>query len=152
MIIVAVIKPNSIANIAFGINTKDIDNEAVERAASIAKIHDFIDTELPLKYDTKVGEHGVRLSGGQRQRIGIARALYNKPQILVLDEATNALDSDTEKEVIEEIKKLIKNTTIIMIAHRMNTIKKCHKIFLLENGTIKSQGSYDQIQKHISKN
>jgi ATP-binding cassette, subfamily B, bacterial PglK len=140
------------ANIAFGVKTKDIDNEALDRAASIAKIHDFIDTELPLKYETKVGEGGVRLSGGQRQRIGIARAVYNKPKVLVLDEATSALDNSTEEDVMEEIKKLSKNTTIIIVAHRMTTIKKCHKIFLLENGIIKSQGSYDQIQKHISKN
>jgi len=113
------------ANIAFGIkNPKDINQEAVVRAAKIANLHDFVIDELPDKYKTTVGERGVRLSGGQRQRIGIARALYNNPQVLILDEATSALDNLTEQAVMEAVKNLGKNITIIMIAHRLTTVKE----------------------------
>ena len=98
-------------------------------------------------YKTIIGEKGVRLSGGQRQRLGIARALYNNPKVLVLDEATSAMDNYTEKLIIEAINKLRKNTTIILIAHRLTTIKNCDKIFLLDKGKLISQGSYDELIK-----
>ena len=132
-------------NIAFGINSTNIKQEDIEIAAKIANIHDFVINELPLKYNTIVGERGVRLSGGQRQRIGIARALYNNPKLLILDEATSALDNLTEQSVIDEIYKLRKNMTIIMISHRLSTIEKCDKIFLLEGGKLKNQGQYNEI-------
>ena len=96
------------ANIAFGINREKIDYRAVERSAKIAKIDKFITNDLPHKYETFIGERGIRLSGGQRQRIGIARALYHSPKVLILDEATSALDNNTEKQVMEEIKILEK--------------------------------------------
>ena len=120
------------ANIAFGIEHKNIDQRAVERAAKIANLHEFVMTELPEKYQTTIGERGIRLSGGQRQRIGIARALYNNPQILVLDEATSSLDNLTEKAVMEAVHNLENDITIIIIAHRLSTVKECDTIFLLD--------------------
>ena len=133
------------ANIAFGINPKDVNQEAVEEAAKIANLHEFVINELPSKYKTTVGERGIRLSGGQRQRIGIARALYHKPQVLILDEATSALDNLTEKIVMEAVHNIGKNITIIMIAHRLSTVKNCDIIFQLENGILKDQGTFDKL-------
>jgi ABC-type multidrug transport system fused ATPase/permease subunit len=135
------------ANIAFGIDYKDIDQEAVENAAKIANLHEFVINELPLKYNTTIGERGVRLSGGQRQRIGIARALYHNPQVLILDEATSALDNLTEQAVMEAVHNLGKDITIILIAHRLSTVKKCDTIFLLEKGELKEQGSFEELAK-----
>jgi len=103
--------------------------------------------ELPHKYQTIVGERGVRLSGGQRQRIGIARAIYHKPDVIILDEATSALDNQTEHAVLDAIKNLNNKITIIMIAHRLSTIKKCDKIFLFNNGEIKGKGSFEELKE-----
>ena len=133
------------SNIAFGIPKKKIDDMAVKKAAKIANLHEFVINELPQKYETFVGERGVRLSGGQRQRIGIARALYHNPKVLILDEATNALDNQTEKAVMDAVNSLSNNITIILIAHRLNTVQKCDNIFLLEDGKIKSQGKFDDL-------
>ena len=133
------------ANIALGRENNNIDQKAVEIAAKIANLHEFVINELPKKYQTTVGERGVRLSGGQRQRIGIARALYHNPKVLILDEATSALDSLTEKAVMDAVHKLGKNITIILIAHRLSTIKSCDKIFLLEKGEIKNTGTFEEL-------
>ena len=133
------------ANIAFGVEEKNINREAVKRASKIANLHNFIIDELPNQYKATIGERGVRLSGGQRQRIGIARALYHNPQVLILDEATSALDNQTEKVVMEAVNNLSNNITIILIAHRLSTVKKCDKIFLLEKGEIKNQGTFDEL-------
>ncbi len=133
------------ANIAFGIPTSEINKEAVERAAKIANIHDFIINDLPKKYQTTIGERGIKLSGGQRQRIGIARALYHNPQILILDEATSSLDNLTEQAVIDAVNILSKNITIILIAHRLNTVKNCDIIFKLKKGTLIEQGIYEKL-------
>lgn len=133
------------ANIAFGVAPEHIDRDAVERAARIANLHDFVTTDLPQAYDTLVGERGVRLSGGQRQRIGIARALYHNPDVLILDEATSALDNLTEKAVMEAVHNLGHAKTVIMIAHRLSTVQECDTIFLLERGKLEAQGPYDQL-------
>jgi len=132
-------------NIAFGITQADINQESVEKAAKLANLHNFIVNELESGYQSVVGERGVRLSGGQRQRIGIARALYHNPNILILDEATSALDSPTEKSIIESVYGLAHQKTIIMIAHRLATIKNCDQIIVMEEGVLVDQGSYDEL-------
>jgi len=133
------------ANIAFGVSINEVNQRAVERAAKIANLHDFVITSLPQGYKTKVGERGVRLSGGQRQRIGIARALYHNPQVLILDEATSALDGLTEQAVMEAVSNLGQEITIILIAHRLSTVRQCNRIYVLESGKVKSAGTYEEL-------
>jgi ABC-type multidrug transport system fused ATPase/permease subunit len=132
------------ANIAFGVDIDYIDQKEVERAAKIANLHELV-TRLPDQYQTIVGERGVRLSGGQRQRIGIARALYHRPKILILDESTSALDGLTELAVMEAIVKLSNSITIIKVAHRLSTVKNCDQIFLIGDGFVKAQGKYSEL-------
>jgi ABC-type multidrug transport system fused ATPase/permease subunit len=133
------------ANIAFGLDVGDINQEAVERASKIANLHDFVISELSHQYQTNLGERGVRLSGGQRQRIGIARSLYHNPQVLILDEATSALDSITERAVMEAVHNLENKITIILIAHRLSTVKACDTIFFMEEGELKATGTFDEL-------
>ena len=133
------------ANIAFGVDPENINFQSIERAAKIANLDMFVINELPNKYQTVVGERGVRLSGGQRQRIGIARALYHNPKVLILDEATSALDNQTEQIVMDAVNKLRKDLTIIIIAHRLNTIKNCDIVFNLKNGQIIEYGTFDEL-------
>lgn len=123
-------------NIAFGIPLGQIDFEQVEFVAKQAQIHDFIKNQLPLGYNTLVGERGVILSGGQRQRIGIARALYKKPQVLFMDEATSALDAETEQAVNEAIQRLNGKMTMVIIAHRESAVEKCNMIIQLAHPQI----------------
>jgi ATP-binding cassette, subfamily B, bacterial PglK len=139
------------ANIAFGVNPENIKEDLVEKASKIANLHDFVIDELPDQYQTIIGERGVRLSGGQRQRIGIARALYYNPNILIFDEATNALDNFTEKAVMDAVNNIGNNKTIIIIAHRLSTVKKCDNIFILKKGKIENQGSFEELTK-VNKN
>ena len=134
-------------NIAFGIPKKDIDIQRVKKSAKQAQLEDTIN-KLKDGYQTFVGERGMRLSGGQKQRIGIARALYKKANVLVFDEATSALDSTTEREIIREIEMLNKGVTVLIIAHRLTTLKGCDQIVKLEKNKV-SVGSY---QKIIDKN
>ncbi|MFC2105042.1 ABC transporter ATP-binding protein [Candidatus Bipolaricaulota bacterium] len=132
-------------NIALGMPDEQIDTRAVERAARIANVHDFILTSLPDGYQTSVGERGVRLSGGERQRIGIARALYHDPAVLVLDEATSSLDGVTEKGVFKAIANVAKVKTLIIIAHRLTTVKDCDVVYVVDDGRIVAQGKYDEL-------
>lgn len=131
-------------NIAFGVPKDQIDHSKIEFAAKQAQLNDLVD-KWEQKYDTKVGERGVRLSGGQRQRIGIARALYQDADVIIFDEATSALDNNTEKAIMNSITKLSKDLTIIMVAHRLTTLDCCSKIYELEHGKIKRSGSFDDI-------
>lgn len=133
------------ANIAFGVPKDKIDRAALERAARAAALHDFVMNDLAEGYDTIVGERGIRLSGGQRQRIGIARALYRTPSLLIMDEATSALDNITERVVMEAVQNIRADTTIILIAHRLTTVKDCDRIFLMEKGRIAAAGTYDEL-------
>ena len=131
------------ANIAFGVEAKKINQDMVEKAAKISNLHNFIIDDLPEQYLTNIGERGIRLSGGQRQRIGIARALYHNPKVLILDEATSALDNQTEEVVMDAINNLSKDITIILIAHRLNTVKNCDIIFKIEKGQLVGQGTFN---------
>jgi len=131
-------------NIAFGCTEEEIDFDRVRRSAEQAQLSKFIEG-MDCQYRTKVGERGVKLSGGQCQRIGIARALYKKADIIVFDEATSALDNETEFEIMNTINKLKSDLTILMIAHRLTTLKGCDKIVKIENGNVKSVGTYNEI-------
>ncbi|MDF2530071.1 MAG: transporter ATP-binding protein [Gammaproteobacteria bacterium] len=133
-------------NVAFGIPKQEIDDNQVWQALEIASLKEFV-ASLPQGLDTRVGENGIGLSGGQKQRIGIARALFRNPNVLILDEATNALDTYTEKEVHQAIEKASANRTIITIAHRLSTIKHSDVIYILDQGKIISFGSYDELAK-----
>ncbi len=133
------------ANIAFGVNLENIDKERIEKVSKIANLHNFVIDELPNQYQTIIGERGVRLSGGQRQRIGIARALYHNPKLLILDEATSALDIETESMVMSSVNKLSTDMTVILIAHRLNTVKRCDTIFKLEKGQLVREGAYEDV-------
>jgi ABC-type multidrug transport system fused ATPase/permease subunit len=122
-------------NIAFGLADEQISQPGVERAARLANIHDFI-AGLPEGYETMVGERGVRLSGGQRQRLVIARALYRDPEVLVFDEATSALDQETEQAVMEAIRTLAHQKTLLIISHRPATLQGCDVVYEVADGKI----------------
>ncbi len=134
-------------NIALGVHPDSIRKDAVRRAAALAQADEFI-SALTLGYETLVGERGVKLSGGQRQRIGIARALYHQPEVLVFDEATSALDGLTEDGVMEAIRSLSGDHTIILIAHRIRTVEACDRVVLFEAGRIADEGTYVQLLRH----
>jgi ATP-binding cassette subfamily B protein len=131
-------------NIAFGVPRHLIDRKRVLRSAEQAQISESIES-WPNKYQTLVGERGVRLSGGQRQRIGIARALYKQADVIILDEATSALDNDTEEAVMKVINNLNPDLTIMIVAHRISTLRNCSQIIKLNNGRIESICSYSDI-------
>jgi len=133
-----------IENIALGTPVENIDMDRVRDAAEKAQIAESIES-LDQKYNSKVGEHGVRLSGGQRQRIGIARALYKQADVIVFDEATSALDTDTESAVMEAINSISEDVTVLIIAHRLTTLKGCSQVVELSSGSIKRCGAYQDI-------
>lgn len=131
-------------NIAFGLPENEIDEMKIKKAVSLSQLNDLV-SSLPNGLESFIGESGVRISGGQRQRISIARALYNDPSILVLDEATSSLDHETEKEVMNAVDNLKGNKTIIIIAHRHSTVKNCDFLYRLEKGEIISQGKPEEL-------
>lgn len=131
-------------NIAFGVPAANIDYARVKMVATKAQLTDFIDS-MPCGYNTSVGERGVRLSGGQRQRIGLARALYKQADVLVLDEATSALDDTTEQSVMAAIKTLSQELTVLMIAHRVSTLRDCNMIVELSNSSVSRVGDYAEV-------
>ena len=131
-------------NIAFGVEPDKIDMKKIREAAQKAQIAETIEA-LPQKYDTFVGERGIRLSGGQRQRIGIARALYKNAQVIVFDEATSALDNETELAIMEGIEQLADDLTILIVAHRVSTLKRCDKIFRMDKGEVIEEGVYEEM-------
>ncbi|MGH8531292.1 MAG: ABC transporter ATP-binding protein [Gammaproteobacteria bacterium] len=138
-------------NIAFGVRDQEIDAKAVEQAARAANIYDFITRELPEGFETILGDKGVRLSGGQRQRIAIARALFHNPDVVILDEATSALDGVTEAIVSQSIRELGGKKTLIIIAHRLTTVRDCHVIYVFDQGNIVSAGTYEELVRSCDK-
>ncbi len=135
-------------NIAFGIPNHEIDEESVKRSIKLAQLTNFVN-DLEDGLNTVVGDRGIRLSGGQRQRLGIARALYRRSRILILDEATSSLDIKTEEKLIKDIETLVGNYTIILVTHRLSTIKNCDNVILLSEGKLLDQGKFENIaSKH----
>lgn len=133
------------ANVVFGEMSEDIDSERLGEAIARAQLEELIAT-MPDGLDTVVGERGVRLSGGQRQRIGIARALYLRPQLLILDEATSALDNETERRITDTIEALRGEVTMIVVAHRLSTVRRCDQLIFMSSGRIESIGTFDEVR------
>lgn len=133
-------------NVALGLPDKFIDDDALNRALKAAHVEEFVH-QLPNGVNTIVGERGVRVSGGQRQRVAIARALYHNPDILIMDEATSALDNVTERAVIKAVEELKGERTILMIAHRLSTVRNCDRIVMLEHGRIEGMGTYEDLRQ-----
>ena len=131
-------------NVAFGLPKDKIDDDAVRSAIRSAQLEEFV-ASLPDGMETVVGERGVRLSGGQRQRIGIARALYNNPDVLVLDEATSSLDTETEHGVMQAVQALQGDKTVIIVAHRLSTVEYCDRLYRLENAQIVDEGTFSEV-------
>ena len=135
-------------NILFGVDEKDYDEKLLREVIEVAQLTNLINS-LPKNIETFVGNRGAKLSGGERQRIGIARALYNKPKIMVLDEATSSLDIDNENKILKEIYENKEDKTLIIISHRNNTVKYCDLIYVMENGEVVDSGSFQNImEKH----
>ena len=144
---VALIDESVASNIALGVPKNSINRELLEETIAAAGIKSFVMNELPAQLDTIIGEKGVRLSGGQRQRLGIARALYFQPDLLVLDEATSALDNKTERAVMKAIEKLNGKITVVIIAHRIDTIRNADVIFVMHKGKVVGKGEYQELMK-----
>jgi ABC-type multidrug transport system fused ATPase/permease subunit len=135
------------ANIAFGTRPSEIDMNRLLAASRLACLDLFIES-LPDRYDSKVGDRGTRLSGGQRQRVGIARALYGDPRVLVMDEATSALDNATEHAVMNSIRQTSGNRTVVLIAHRLSTVRSCDTIFVMDKGRLVDHGTFDALERN----
>ena len=137
-------------NVAFGLNDENIDDDLVREAIHLAQLQEFVST-LPDGLETVVGERGVRLSGGQRQRIGIARALYHKPSVLVLDEATSSLDTPTEHGVMQAVQALQGSKTVIIVAHRLSTVEYCDRLYRIEDSRITEEGTFAEVVQRSTK-
>ncbi len=131
-------------NVAFGVPEEEISLVEVERAVKLAGLNEVVEA-LPKGLETIVGDDGIRLSGGERQRIGIARALYHDPDLLVLDEATSALDNETESRIVDSILGLSPAKTILVVAHRLSTVKRCDRVYLVADGRIIDEGSFEEL-------
>ena len=136
-------------NVALGFPENLATDDLVYSALRIANLEQVIN-EMPYGLDTEVGERGTKLSGGQRQRLGIARAVYTKPALLVLDEATSALDGETEIQITEAINKLKGSTTIIIIAHRLSTVREADLVVYMEQGKIVASGTFDELRSKVA--
>ena len=137
-------------NVGFGLNEENIDDNLVREAIRLAQLEEFVST-LPERLETVVGERGVRLSGGQRQRIGIARALYHKPSVLVLDEATSSLDTPTEHGVMQAVQALQGSKTVIIVAHRLSTVEYCDRLYRIEDSRITEEGTFAEVVERSTK-
>jgi ABC-type multidrug transport system fused ATPase/permease subunit len=135
-------------NVALGFNVEEIDDESVKQAIAIAQLDKFV-SSLPEGLDTQVGERGARLSGGQKQRLGIARALYTSPKLLILDEATSSLDGETELAISTALHNLGDDVTVIVIAHRLATVRSASQVIYLEEGRILAKGSFEEVRRQI---
>jgi ABC-type multidrug transport system fused ATPase/permease subunit len=135
-------------NVALGYQKERIDRNQVVENLKVAQLWDYVQT-LELGIEARVGERGVQLSGGQRQRLGIARALYTKPKLLILDEATSSLDAETEQAISASIHSLKGDVTLIVIAHRLSTIKEADVIHYVENGQIMGSGTFEQLREKV---
>jgi ATP-binding cassette, subfamily B, bacterial PglK len=136
-------------NIALGVPDDSIDEAAVRWAVEMAQLDEFV-AKLPKGLETEVGEHGTLLSGGQRQRVAIARAIYRDPDILFLDEGTSALDNETERHFIEALQRFQGKKTLILVAHRLSTIRNCDRVYFVDNGRVSGGGSYDELYEENS--
>jgi len=131
-------------NVAFGLTNEEIDEEQVWSALASAQLEKFVKS-LPEGLDTFIGERGIRLSGGQRQRIGIARALYHNPEVLIMDEGTASLDNETEREIMQAVKNLSGRKTLIIVAHRLGTVKSCDQLYFIRDGEVIDYGRYEEL-------
>jgi ABC-type multidrug transport system fused ATPase/permease subunit len=135
-------------NIALGYPMKEATDELVMSALKVAHLDEFV-AALPDGIDTQVGERGTKISGGQRQRLGIARAMFTRPHLLVLDEATSSLDAETEASISEAIHELRGSTTVVIIAHRLSTVRKADKVVYLSNGKVLATGTFEEVRKAL---
>jgi ATP-binding cassette, subfamily B, bacterial PglK len=136
------------ANVGLGWYGDEVDEERVREAVQLAELDDVV-ARLPNGLDTRVGERGVRLSGGQRQRVGLARALYTRPRVLFLDEATSNLDQVTERQIVDTLTALQGGVTMIVVTHRVATVRNCDRVLYLESGTVRALGSFAEVCRSV---
>jgi ABC-type multidrug transport system fused ATPase/permease subunit len=136
------------SNVAMGFPDLSQSDDLIWQALDVAQLSEFV-KQLPDGLDNQVGERGTKLSGGQRQRLGIARAMYTKPKLLVLDEATSSLDGQTESDISDSIQLLKGNVTVLMIAHRLSTVRSASRVIYMEGGNIKASGNFEEVRRQV---